>query len=59
YHVEAMAGEIQLQADELADYREVPFAKLRPWPAGTGYALAKWLKSKGYEPEFIDLPKRK
>ncbi len=59
YHVEAQEGEIHLQESELAAYREVPIAELRPWRAGTGYALAKWLKSKGYEPEFIDLPKRK
>jgi NAD+ diphosphatase len=24
------------------------------WPAGTGYALADWLRSRGHEPQFID-----
>ncbi len=28
---------------ELADYRVVPKAKLRPWPMGTGFAVADWL----------------
>jgi hypothetical protein len=24
------------------------------WAAGTGYALADWLRSRGHEPTFID-----
>lgn len=54
YHVTA-SGEVQIDLEELADYRIVPLDKLRPWKAGTGYALADWLSSKGFEPEFIDL----
>ena len=28
------------------------------WPAGTGYALAAWLRRRGIEPRFMDLPRR-
>ena len=28
------------------------------WPAGTGYALADWLRGRGVEPQFIELPRR-
>lgn len=55
YHVEAHQGEIELETAELAAYREVPIAKVRPWNAGTGYALADWLRSRGYEPEFVEI----
>jgi ADP-ribose pyrophosphatase YjhB (NUDIX family) len=55
YHVAAHAGDIVLETDELAAYREVPIAEVRPWHAGTGHALADWLRSEGYEPEFVDL----
>jgi NAD+ diphosphatase len=55
YHVEADQGEIELETAELAAYREVPLAKVRPWNAGTGYALADWLRSRGYEPEFVEV----
>jgi len=58
YHVEAHAGEIELEAAELNDHREIPLARLRPWRAGTGYALADWLRRRGYEPKFVDLPRR-
>ena len=27
------------------------------WPAGTGYALADWLKSRGIEPKFMERPR--
>lgn len=55
YHVEAHEGDIVLEEAELAAYREVPLAKARPWRAGTGYALADWLASRGYSPKFVDL----
>lgn len=55
YHVEAHAGEITLQTDELAAYREVPLAKVRPWNAGTGFALQRWLRSRGYDPELVEI----
>ncbi len=52
YHVRA-AGVIQL-SPELVDYRLVPPEKLRPWPAGTGYAMADWMRQRGLSPEFLD-----
>lgn len=47
YHVEA-AGVISLN-EELADYRAIEPARLRPWKFGTGLALADWLRSRGLE----------
>ena len=55
YHVLAH-GPIQL-SPELAEYRLFPPEAVRCWPAGTGYALAQWLRGRGIEPQFIDLPK--
>jgi NADH pyrophosphatase NudC (nudix superfamily) len=54
YHVIAEPGEIILDESELNGYRRVPIEKVRAWPAGTGHALADWLRSKGYEPEYLD-----
>lgn len=54
YHVEVGPGPITLAADELDEYREVPFAKLRPWRQGTGPALQQWLAARGYHPEPVD-----
>ena len=51
YHVEA-AGGISLN-EELADYRAIKPARLRPWKFGTGLALADWLRSRGLEPDFF------
>jgi NADH pyrophosphatase NudC (nudix superfamily) len=53
YHV-AATGDIVLN-EELDDFRHVPFERCRYWPAGTGYALRDWLRSRGYEPEMIQL----
>jgi len=50
-------GEVKL-SPELVDYRLYEFDQLKCWPAGTGYALADWLRSKGHEPQFIEFPKR-
>jgi NADH pyrophosphatase NudC (nudix superfamily) len=47
YHVRA-EGEVQL-GDELAAYKVVPEAKLRPWPVGTGHAVRDWLRGRGRE----------
>lgn len=47
YHVRA-AGEVRL-GDELAAYKAVPEAKLRPWPVGTGHAVREWLRGRGRE----------
>ena len=54
YHALAR-GEIRL-SPELAEYRLYEPGAVRCWPAGTGYALADWLKSRGHTPQFFDLP---
>ncbi|TFW06908.1 NUDIX domain-containing protein [Oxalobacteraceae bacterium OM1] len=56
YHVKA-SGEISL-SPELVDYRLVAPEKLRPWRAGTGYAMADWMRARGLHVEFLeDFPK--
>ena len=50
-------GEVKL-SPELADYRLFAPEAVKCWPAGTGYALADWLKSRGYTPQFLEAPKR-
>jgi NADH pyrophosphatase NudC (nudix superfamily) len=54
YHVEA-EGEIRL-GEELVDYRLIEPAKLRPWPLGTGLAMADWMRARGLTVEFLTLP---
>ena len=56
YHVQAQ-GEVRL-SPELAEYKLFAPQDLRCWRAGTGYALADWLRGRGIEPQFIDLPPR-
>ncbi len=56
YHVRAR-GEIRL-SPELAEFRLFAPQDVRCWPAGTGYALADWLRSRGHHPQFIELPNR-
>ena len=56
YHAVAR-GEISL-SPELAEYRTFTPETVRCWPAGTGYALADWLTSRGHTPRFIELPPR-
>ena len=56
YHA-VCSGEISL-SPELVDYRLYELDQLKCWPAGTGYALADWLRSRGYEPEFVAWEKR-
>ena len=56
YHVEA-SGTIVLN-EELAEFRLVEPAKLRPWRAGTGYAMADWMRARGLPVEFVDRPVR-
>ncbi|RJF99252.1 NUDIX domain-containing protein [Noviherbaspirillum saxi] len=54
YHVKA-SGDIRL-SEELVDYRLVVPEKLRPWRAGTGYAMADWMRARGLPVEFLDWP---
>ena len=53
YHVRA-SGEVKL-SPELIDYRLYEPENLKCWRAGTGYALADWLTSKGLTPQFVEL----
>ena len=55
YHVQAR-GEIKL-SPELAEYKLFAPGDTLCWPAGTGYALADWLRGRGIEPQFIDWSK--
>lgn len=52
YHA-VCEGDVQL-SPELVDYRLFNPSSVRCWPAGTGYALADWLRSRGHEPVFMD-----
>ena len=56
YHVVAR-GEIRL-SPELAEYKLFEPGDARCWPAGTGYALADWLRGQGLVPQFIEWPAR-
>ena len=56
YHA-VCTGEVRL-SPELAEYKLYAPDKVKCWPAGTGYALADWLKSRGHVPEFIEWTKR-
>ncbi|HLL18693.1 MAG TPA: NUDIX domain-containing protein [Rubrivivax sp.] len=56
YHALAH-GEVKL-SPELAEYKLFPVQDLRCWRAGTGFGLADWLRSRGHEPQFIELPNR-
>ncbi len=56
YHAVA-DGEVRL-SPELVDYKLYDYDAVKCWPAGTGYALADWLRSRGHEPSFIEFPKR-
>ena len=56
YHAQAH-GEVKL-SPELAEYRLYKPEDVRCWRAGTGFALAEFLRSRGHEPQFIELPPR-
>ena len=56
YHALAR-GEVRL-SPELAEYKLYAPEDVVCWPAGTGFALAKWLRGRGIEPRFMDLPRR-
>ncbi len=50
YHLR-VEGEVRL-SPELVEYRWEKASEVKCWPSGTGYALAHWVKSKGFEPRF-------
>jgi len=52
YHVRA-SGEIRL-SPELVEYKLLDPPDLRCWQAGTGLALADWLRRRGIEPQFLE-----
>jgi NAD+ diphosphatase len=54
YHVVAR-GEVRL-SPELAEYRLVAPERVKCWPAGTGQALAQWLRGRGIEPQWLAWP---
>jgi NADH pyrophosphatase NudC (nudix superfamily) len=54
YHAVAH-GEIVL-SPELAEYRLYRPEEIKCWRAGTGYAVAEWLKGRGITPQWIDPP---
>ena len=56
YHAVAQ-GEVRL-SPELVDYKLYEYDAIKCWPAGTGYALADWLRSRGHTPDFIEFAKR-
>ena len=55
YHA-VCTGDVQL-SPELVEYKLCDYADIKCWPAGTGYALADWLTSRGYTPEFVEWQK--
>jgi len=52
YHA-VCSGEVRL-SPELVDFKLMRHEDVLCWPAGTGYALADWLTSRGFEPKFAD-----
>src|SRR5450830_1182544 len=43
---------------ELVEYKLLDPQDVMCWPAGTGLALAQWLRGRGIEPRFIEFPRR-
>lgn len=56
YHA-SCTGTVRL-SPELVDYKLYRHEDVLCWPAGTGYAVADWLTSRGFEPKFVEWPKR-
>jgi NAD+ diphosphatase len=56
YHAVAH-GDVQL-SPELVDYKLFAHDEVKCWPAGTGHALADWLRSRGHEPVYTEWPRR-
>ncbi|WP_311221339.1 MULTISPECIES: NUDIX hydrolase [unclassified Acidovorax] len=46
-------GTVRL-SPELVEYRLIPPPSVLCWPAGTGHALADWLRTRGIEPRYAD-----
>ncbi|MGE5162094.1 MAG: NUDIX domain-containing protein [Betaproteobacteria bacterium] len=44
--------------EELVEYRLLEPARVRPWPLGTGLAVADWMRGRGLAVEFAPLPAR-
>ena len=55
YHALAH-GEVRL-SPELLEYKLFKPETIKCWPGGTGMAMARWLESKGIEPQWMDMPK--
>jgi ADP-ribose pyrophosphatase YjhB (NUDIX family) len=53
FHVPAR-GTVRL-SEELADYRLIEPHRLRPWPQGTGQALADWMRARSLPVDFLPL----
>ena len=56
YHAQC-SGTVRL-SPELVDYKLYRLEDVVCWPAGTGYALAQWLRSRGHEPKFVEWGQR-
>ncbi len=56
YHAQC-SGTVRL-SPELVDYKLYRHEDVLCWPAGTGYALADWLTSKGHAPKFVEWARR-
>ena len=56
FHARA-EGTVQL-SPELVDWRLYAYDQVKCWPAGTGHALADWLRSRGIEPRYVEWPKK-
>ena len=56
YHA-VCSGDVKL-SPELVDYKLYAPEAVQCWPAGTGYALADWLRSRGHEPQFVEWSRR-
>jgi NADH pyrophosphatase NudC (nudix superfamily) len=56
FHVVAR-GQVQL-SPELVEYRLFAPDEVLCWPAGTGFALAQWLRDRGQAVRFIEWPQQ-
>ena len=55
YHLTVTSKILTLDKLEIAKAKWVPTNKVRPWNAGTGYALRDWLALKGISTELTDI----